>query len=460
MMDQVLERFVEQCPVAVMARLALQRAINAEWVDAVFEEHRQRQYGRELMFSTVVDLMSLVAMGLRPSLHAAAQTSKELTVSLAALYEKVNHTEPQVLRALVRGSAERLGPVMAPLRKAAAPWLAGYRIRIIDGNHLPASEKRLRVLRGFRGAALPGHALVVFDPDGGLVVDLVPSEDGHSSERTLLPPLLSSVQPGDLWMADRNFCTTATIASLTASRAFFLLREHGAHPRPTVLGRLRKLGRVETGMVYEQPVSIETEEGEVLHLRRIELHLDQPTENGDEVIRLLTNLPAKQVDGCAAARLYRRRWTIEGLFQRLESVLHSEVRTLGYPRGALLAFTTAVVAYNVLAVLQSAVEAAHDLEAEGIEVSTYYIAGDVRMHYGGMLVAVLPQVWDAFETLSPAQLSRTLLRIAGHVVPKTLRKHPRKPKPKVKKGYAPRASVEQHVATARVIREGGVRKRP
>lgn len=103
-LDAVLARFVAACPVAVMARLALQRAISTEWVDAVFEAHRERQYTRELLFSTVVDLMGLVALGLRPSLHAAAQRAMatgELGVSLPALYEKVNHTEPAVLRTLV-----------------------------------------------------------------------------------------------------------------------------------------------------------------------------------------------------------------------------------------------------------------------------------------------------------------------------------------------------------------------
>ena len=55
-LDAVLQRFVEQCPVAVMARLTLQRAFSADWIDEVFEQHRERQYTRELLFSTVVDL--------------------------------------------------------------------------------------------------------------------------------------------------------------------------------------------------------------------------------------------------------------------------------------------------------------------------------------------------------------------------------------------------------------------
>ena len=58
------------------------------------------QYVRELLFSTVVELMTLVVLGLRPSLHAAARRS-DLPVSLTALHDKINHTEPEVLRALV-----------------------------------------------------------------------------------------------------------------------------------------------------------------------------------------------------------------------------------------------------------------------------------------------------------------------------------------------------------------------
>ncbi len=81
---------------------------------AVFDERRERQYSRELLFFTVVELVTLVSLGLRPSLHAAARTMD----TLAALYDKVNRTEPALLRALVRGSAERLAPVAAAVEAA------------------------------------------------------------------------------------------------------------------------------------------------------------------------------------------------------------------------------------------------------------------------------------------------------------------------------------------------------
>ena len=35
--DAVLERFVKESPVSIMARLMLQRAVSAEWMDSLFE---------------------------------------------------------------------------------------------------------------------------------------------------------------------------------------------------------------------------------------------------------------------------------------------------------------------------------------------------------------------------------------------------------------------------------------
>jgi IS4 transposase len=455
-MDTVVQRFVEQTPVTVMARLTLQCALDATWIDTLFEQHRQTQYTRELLFSTTVEVMSVVAVGLQPSVHAAAKACKDLPVSITALYDKINRTEPDIVRALVQGSAERLEPVLQPMRQAA-PTVPGYRLRILDGNHLAASEKRLKPLRGFRGAALPGQSLVVYDPDTGLVVDLVPCEDAHCQERSLMDPLLQAAQPDELWIGDRNFCTRPILAGWHGRGSAFLVREHGRTPNPSVCTALRKIGRIATGRVWEQQVSIDDDAGQPLVLRRIELQLDTPTEDGDTVIRLLTNLPSEKVDAKQAAQLYRRRWQIENLFQKIESALNSEIATLGQPRAALLAFGVAVLAHNVLAVLQTAVTAQHKLvEAGKMELSAYFLALQIRAHYAGMMVAVAACTWQAFEALTPKQLARTLLQIASKADVRQLCKHPRGPKAEKKKGYVSASQARKHVSTARVLQAGRV----
>lgn len=136
MWKEMLKRFESHAPVSVMARGALEHALPAYWVDEVFQASRQRQYPRELLLSSVVELMMLASLGLRASLHAAAKKMAKLPVTLAALYDKVKRTEPQVLRAQVQGSAACLEPVVAAI--GSQPSLPGWQLRILDGNHLPA----------------------------------------------------------------------------------------------------------------------------------------------------------------------------------------------------------------------------------------------------------------------------------------------------------------------------------
>jgi IS4 transposase len=453
-LDTVLARFIEHSPVTVLAQLGLQRALDAEWVDTLFEEHRQRQYKRELLFSSVVDLMSLVALGIQPSVHAAAQAGKDLPVSLAALYDKIKRTEPTLGRALVSGSASRLCPVVSEMRVKLPPALPGYRTRILDGNHLAASEKRLKLLRSLRGTALPGHSLVVYDPDLRLVLDVIPCEDAYAGERTLMPEVLATAQDGDLWIGDRNFSTNGILVGWHKREAAFIVREHKSSPNPRVTGELRKVGSSPTGDIYEQPVEIEAPGGEILCLRRIEVHLHTPTDKGDTVIRILSNLPAS-VQGDVIASLYRRRWKIEGMFQWLESVLQSEVSALGYPRAALFAFAVAVMAYNVLSLLQTAIECAHGIDPDKeAGLSLYYIAVAIRSNHGGMMIAVPDEVWAPNDKLSSEQACQLMLQIAAKVRLATLRKHPRGPTKVKKKGHVAARVARSHVSTARVLKTG------
>lgn len=445
MLKEILDRFEKHAALSVMMRLALEYAMPAGWIDEVFEQTRQRQYPRELLFSTVVELMSLVSLGLRPSLHAAAKKAVKLPVSIAALYDKVRRTEPGIMSRLVQESARRLLPVVEEL--GFTPSLPGWQLRVLDGNHLPASEKRLGPLRGQQGAALPGHTLVVYDADRGLVTDIVPCEDAHAQERAVTGPLLERARPGELWLADRNFCTRTIVQGWHKAGASFIVREHGCHPQIIGQGKWRACGRAPTGTVGQQ--SIRIDEGQT-PWRRIELTLDEPTEDGEKIIRLWTNLP-EGISALQIVQLYRKRWRIEHLFQRLESVLDSEIRSLGHPRAALLGFTVAVLAYNVLHLLKHSVEQAHHKELPELDVSTYYIAVDIRAEYEGMLIALPASAWSDWTEDDPRRLADRLLELARGLNPGRLATNKRGPKIKKPKGYVNAAIARSHVSTARVL---------
>jgi hypothetical protein len=212
-------------------------------------------------------------------------------------------------------------------------------------------------------------------------------------------------------------------------------------------GPWRACGRTETGQVREQRIE---PAGAPVAWRRIELTLDTPTEAGESVIRLWSNLP-ERVDARRIARLYRTRWGIEGMFQRLEAALHGEIGSLGHPRAALLGFAAAVLAYNVLALLQRCIERAHRAAHPTLQVSAYYLALQIRSGYDGMLVALPAERWPAYDDAAPATVAERLTRLARNVVPRQVAASPRGPKPATKKGYVDAAVARAHVATARVL---------
>jgi hypothetical protein len=114
MFSAIFEQFVAASPVSVMVRGIMERIFEPQALDDLFERHAIQQYTKELLFSTVVGLMSLVVSGIHPSVSAAYKAlEKVVGVSRPALYGKLNGMEPVISQALVRYSVEHLKPVMA-----------------------------------------------------------------------------------------------------------------------------------------------------------------------------------------------------------------------------------------------------------------------------------------------------------------------------------------------------------
>src|SRR3954451_16864448 len=359
-LSDVFERFSQDAPLSVMAQGVMENALNPQILDQLFEDVAQKQFTHKLLFSTVVDLMSVVVCRIRPSIHAAFQARAEtIGATIDAVYDKLDGTETAVSAALVHAVAARLAPVIDAMKGARTDWLPGYRTRILDGNHLPGSEHRIKELRTLRAGALPGHTLVVLDPDLMLVVDAIPCEDGHAQERSLLDQVEATVRPGDLWIADRNFCTTGFVFGVHRRGGRFVIRQHASTLHYTLVGKRKARGRIDTGAVFEQTLRATNDADEVVFLRRVTVVLDQPTRDGDTEIHLLTNLPVRHAQAEVVAGLYRRRWTIETAFQEMEETLNGEINALGYPKAAPFSFCMALVAYNIMSTVKAALRSAH-----------------------------------------------------------------------------------------------------
>jgi hypothetical protein len=450
-LSDVFERFVKGSPVAVMARALMERALEPEVLDELFRKEAKKQYEKDLLFSSLVNLMALVVCGAHPTVRNAYNAMKnELPVTLTALYAKLNGLEVGTCQALVADSAQRLRPVVEALGTPSA-WLHGYRIRVLDGNHIASTERRLEVLRDCAAGPLPGQSLVVLEPESGLVTQIVGCEDGHAQERSLLEPVLAAAEPKDVYIADRNFCTLGFLLGIANREGFFVIRQHASMPVSSS-GTLRHRGRTESGEVFEQAVTLKLGEEELV-LRRIVLRLDTPTRDGDTEMSILTNLPSAVADAAIVCGLYRRRWTVESLFARVERNLQSELATLAYPGAALFVFAVALVASNVFAVVHAAMTAAqqtHDNpKIAAMPLSNFSIVEEIRTTHRGMGIVLDAECWQPFQTHSPAQLAELLLRWAEHIDWHRFQKSTRGPKrPRTERS---RFRDKPHVSTARLL---------
>jgi len=448
MLTEVFAAFVEQSPVSVMMRALMERIFRPQRLDDIFAGQAKVQYTRELLFSTLVNLLSLVVCGIHPSVNAAYKAkAKELNVNRSAVYQKLNGVEPTVSAALLRETSAELGHLIQQMGGASPPLLAGYQTHILDGNALAATDHRLNVLQSVAAAPLPGKSLVVLDPALRLAVDIFPCEDGHAQERRLFQRVIDRVKAGQLWIADRNMCTLDLLMSMAQRQAAFIIREHQKLPWQAI-DKLEHVGQVEAGDVWEQPIQIQQGE-ETLRLRRIVLRLTKATRHGDQEIVCLSNLPTTAADAAHVLQLYRERWQVEGLFLSVTQHFEGEIKTLAYPQAALFSFTLALIAYNILATLKAALASVHGVGKIEAALSDFYVVDELQGTYRGMMIAIAPHHWQEFAEMPIADLARVLKELAAKVNLQRFLKATRKKK---KKKKPPRYDPKRpHVSIAKLL---------
>jgi hypothetical protein len=122
----VFEQFVKESPLSVMSRATIEYALPASFLDSLFESTAERGYTKELLFSTTVDLMSLVACGRVPHVQSAYnRLCERIPVTLKCVYEKLQHLETEVSAEMVRAVAGRCQGLITELAGECQTLLPG-----------------------------------------------------------------------------------------------------------------------------------------------------------------------------------------------------------------------------------------------------------------------------------------------------------------------------------------------
>src|SRR5215217_9574360 len=131
--EPLFERFASGTPLSVMTRAVLENALQPDPLDELFERLAVTQYTRELLFSTVVETMALVACRIYKSPRAVyTEHPDRFPVTLKCVYEKLQGIELPVMREMVRDHARRCGAVVEALDGRAPDPLPGYRVKVLD----------------------------------------------------------------------------------------------------------------------------------------------------------------------------------------------------------------------------------------------------------------------------------------------------------------------------------------
>ncbi len=456
-MNEIFERFAKNCPIPVALRATLERIFSPERVfapeklDDWFKLNADKQYTKELLFSTIFDLMSLVVFKVFPSVNAAYQSKTEtIATSISSVYNKLNGLEPAVAAKLVNDTGRELASLVEGLKAPRNSLLPGYRVKMLNGNCIAKTEHCLEVLRHTNASPLPGKSLAIYDHALDMVADVFPCEDGHAQERSLLKAVLPTINANDVIVADRNFCVQDFLSGIGLASGYFVIRLHELLPIEP-LDMIRSVGETDTGEVLEQNVKIRDSKGEhECVVRLITLRLKKATRDEDKRMQIVTNLP-EDVSTCTIADIYRDRWSIETLFQKLVKHLKSEMNTLGYPKAALFGFCIALVSYNILSVVKAAMRSVHGEEKIENEVSGYYLAGEMARTKEGMEVALPSEEWEVFRKMPEGKFIAFLKRLMENVVLSKYKKHKRghkKPLPK-----RDQHSNTPHVSTYKLLNE-------
>lgn len=377
-MEDFNRRVVSRLPLAESV-LRLFADLNEDsFLSEVFEKFRGRSYEGVLSFGSIVRIISDSILEYEGSGHRAmkqAQANDELDASIEACYGKLRRIPQSLSEGYLFESTQRLMRLMPTVRSSIPASLRKFAVRVIDGKKLKHAAKRLLPTRMFRGSVLGGKVLVALDPRTGLAVAMSSDEDGEKNDCPLVPGLMAQLRSVPdrqplLSVCDRQFCDLKTPAVLAENGDHFLIRYHPKvsftpdPDHPTSRGK-DALGRKYTD---ERGWLGQERDKRRLYVRRITL--ERP---GEETLILVTDLLDEQTyPAVDLLELYRMRWGIERVFQRITEVFHLRQLISSSPKGTIFQCAFCLLLYNLIEIECAYVAKAQHLQPEQISLENLF----------------------------------------------------------------------------------------
>ena len=401
-MDANIRFVLGKTPLAEAVWLLFENVLTDSFLGDFYESHRGCCYEREFSFANIVHLVNDALLRnesrAQPTL-VDHQQSELCPASEQAFYGKLRRMPVSLSEAFLLQATSRLRPWMPKSPAVELPKsLDAFRILAFDGKTFKKAAKRLKPVRRHAGRALGGRALVALELSTGLLVGMAADPDAHVNEAKLVPrllPMLREHVPGThLYVADRGFGDLAQFKRCTDQGHHCVLRLHKKSvftPDPTQPVRT---GIDDRGRPWKDEIGTLSSSREGSRpARRITVE-----RSGDEPLQIVTDLlDADRYPANDLLELYRKRWNIESVFQKISDVFHLTHLIGSSPKAVIFQAAFCMVIYNLLQVIQAIVADTQNRKPSSI--STYHLFKDLHKQLNGLfLFFTPPQLIQVFQT--------------------------------------------------------------
>lgn len=263
------------------------------------------------------------------------------------------------------------------LRAAPPAWLwHGRQVKIADGSTLsmpdtPANQQEYPQMSSQQpGLGFPIlRLLTVFSLAVGTVVDaaVAACKGKHASENALFRSLYQGLEPGEVVLGDRAFCSFFILAELRRRGVDVVVRMH--QHRKVNFRRGGYLGRHDHLVLWKKPPCPEWMDEETyrqypnsLTVREVRIGLRGKNIRSRILTLATTLLDADEYDKTELAELYRRRWQAELHLRSLKTVLHLEVLRGKTPEMVRKELWMHLLAYNLIRTVMAQAACEHKVQ--------------------------------------------------------------------------------------------------
>jgi hypothetical protein len=207
------------------------------------------------------------------------------------------------------------------------------------------------------GVGFPiARILVIFSLAVGTVLDaaLGPYQGKQTSELALLRPIITTFQVGDIFLADRFFCSYWLIAALQARGVDVVVRLHQCRRADFRHGRW--LGREDRLVTWEKPKQVpdwmnraeyEAMPAE-LTVRLLRVRVQDKTKRARKLEIVTTLWDAVKYTKKAVGSLFRQRWHAELDVRTLKTQMQMEMLRTKSPEMVAKEVAVHLLAYNLI----------------------------------------------------------------------------------------------------------------